>query len=40
MNNKRTYAFLPDMDATNNGNDILMSKKQNMYGVSIQQNKT
>ena len=40
MNNKRTYAFLPDMDATNNGNDIAMNKKQNVYGVSFQQNKT
>ena len=40
MNNKRTYAFSPDMDATNNGNDIPMNKKQNMYGVSFQQNKS
>ena len=40
MNNKRTYAFPPDMDATNNGNDIPMNKKQNMYGVSFQQNKS
>ena len=27
MNNKRTYAFSPDMDATNNGNDIPMNKE-------------
>ena len=40
MNNKRTYAFSPDMDATNNGNVIPMNKKQNMYGVSFQQNKS
>ena len=40
MNNKRNYAFSPDMDATNNGNDIPMNKKQNMYGVSFQQNKS
>ena len=40
MNNKRTYAFSPDMDATNNGNDIPMNKKQNMYGDSFQQNKS
>ena len=26
MNNKRTYAFSPHMDATNNGNDIPMNK--------------
>ena len=40
MNNKRTYTFLPDMDATNNGNDIPTNKKQFMYGVSFQRNKT
>ena len=39
LNNKRTCAFSPDMDATNKGNDIHMNKKQNMYGVSFQQNK-
>ena len=42
LNNKRICAFSPDMDATktNNGKDIPMNKKQNMYGVSLQQNKT
>ena len=40
LNNKRTYAFLPDMDATNSGNDIPLNIKQNMYGVSFQQNRT
>ena len=40
MNNKRTYAFSPDMDATNNGNDIPKNKKEKMYGVSFQQNKS
>ena len=40
INNKRTYAFLPDMDATNNGKDIPMNKKQYMYGVFFQQNKS
>ena len=40
LNNKRIYAFSPDMDATNNGNDIPMNKKQNMYSISFQQNKT
>ena len=39
LNKKRTYAFSPDMDATINGNDVPMNKKQNMYGVSFQQNK-
>ena len=38
LNNKRT--FLPDMDATNSGNDIPLNIKQNMYGVSFQQNRT
>ena len=38
LNNKRTYPFSPDMDATNSGKYIPMNKKQNMYGVSFQQN--
>ena len=40
LNNKRTYASSRDMDAANNGNDISMNKKQNMYSVSFEQNKT
>ena len=39
LNNKRTYNFSLDMDATNSGSDLPMNKKQNICGVSFQQNR-